>query len=261
MTLIASVRVPDGIVIAADSISAISAGRRFAAKGKTTCPHCGQEHEFDAPIQIPLGPGITSTLPYAQKLWHLWDKYGIGSFGSSLLGNRTMFSILQTFQQEHQGEKDNSPKMIADTLGKYLQDEISKSVDISTLPEKAVVVGFQIVGYHNGQPWTFSVSIGKGIVLHEYTGFGTSVSGDTFVATKLWELKDLAGGQPYLAWSLQDAIDYCTFLIETTAQYQRFANVIPTVGGAIDIGYVLPHNIFKWIKAKPLASMLSEEGK
>ena len=260
MTLIASVRVPDGIAIAADSISTISAGQKISAKGKTTCPHCGKEHDFDAPIQLPVGPGISSTLPYAQKLQHLWRKYGVGSFGSSLVGNRTIFSIIRAFEQEYQGEKENSPRKIADILGKYLQDEISKGVDISTIPKNAFVLGFQIVGYDDSQPWTFSVNIGKEIKVNEWSGFGTSVSGDTSVARKLWELKDMGIVQPYAAWSLQDAIDYCTFLIETTAQYQRFANVIPTVGGEIDIGYVLPQNIFRWVKSKPLASMLSEGG-
>ena len=260
MTLIVSTRVPDGIVIAADSVSSISAMGKLSAKGKTKCPHCGQEHEFSAPIDIPLGPGITSTLPYSQKLQPLWDKYGVGTHGTGVIGGKSVFAIIREFEQHRNGREDL--KTVADGLAKHLQSELKKMPDFDKVPDDMYALGFQIVGYKDGNPLTFTIDVGKKIQVKDWGNFGTTVSGNTFVATKLWELKGLGPQlqQPYQAWSIQDAADYCEFLIETTAKYQRFANVIPTVGGEIDIGLVLLENRFKWIRKKKLASILLEEG-
>ena len=260
VTLIASTRVPDGIIIAADSVSSIMAmGRALSAKGTTKCPHCGQEHEFSAPIQLPMGPGVTSTLPYSQKLQSLWARYGVGTHGSGVLGNRSVFAIIQEF--EHLCQDTDDVEGVADALASHLQSELAKMPDIDKIPDDAYALGFQIVGYKEGNPLTFSVHVGKKRQIKDWGGFGTTVSGNTFVAKKLWELKGLGPQmeQPYPAWSIQDAADYCEFLIETTAKYQRFANVIPTVGGDIDIGLVLPGNRFKWIKRKKLSTILSQE--
>lgn len=262
MTLIASTRVPDGIIIAADSVSSITAmGRALSAKGKTKCPHCGQEHEFSAPIQLPMGPGVTSTLPYSQKLQSLWAKYGLGTHGTGMLGNRSVFAIIQEF--EHQYQDTNDPRKVADALASHLQSEVAKMSDFDKIPNNTYALGFQVVGYKEGSPFTFSVDVGKKTQIKDWGGFGTTVSGNTFVATKLWELKGLGPQmeQPYPAWSVQDAADYCEFLIEITAKYQRFANVIPTVGGEIDIGLVLPGNRFKWMKRKQLSAILTQEDK
>ena len=52
MTLIVSTRVPDGIVIAADSMSTIRMqSPQLSAKGKTKCPNCGKEHDFSAAVE------------------------------------------------------------------------------------------------------------------------------------------------------------------------------------------------------------------
>jgi len=258
MTLIVSTKVPDGIVIAADSVATITAAQQFSAKGKTKCPHCGHDYDFDAPVQIPVGPGVTSTLPYSQKLQDIWAKYGVGTWGSSLIGERTVFAVIRAFQRDREADNNKSLTEIAGMLGDYLHTEIKKHLNVSTIPEGHAALGFQIVGYEDPTPLTISVDIGRKPIARPWKGFGTVVSGDTVVATKLWELKGLgpAMQQPYHAWSLQDAADYCDFLIQTTATYQRFANVIPTVGGEIDIAFVSLDNRFKWIRCKTLASML-----
>lgn len=260
MTLIASTRVPDGIAIAADSISTITMGRKVVAKGKTMCPHCNQEHDFDAPIDLPMGPGITSTLPYAQKLQPILSSYGVGSYGSSILAGKTVFTIIRRFEQQEENEKSHDLLAVADRLGNYLHNEVKKETDVSAIPKDVLVVGCQVVGYHDEKPLTVLVKVGKEISKETKDGFGTTVSGETFVAANLWNLKGLGPHmeQLYPAWSLQDAADYCEFLVDTTAKFERFANRIPTVGGEVDIAYVSPENKFKWIRRKQLASMLMD---
>ena len=50
--------------------------------------------------------------------------------------------------------------------------------------------------------------------------------------------------------TLQDAIDYAIFLIRTTIDYQRFATMVPTVGGDIDVAIITHHGGFQWIQEK-----------
>lgn len=262
MTLIASTRVPDGIVIAADSMSTIRIQPpQLSAKGKTTCPNCGKEHDFSAGIEVPVGEGVSTTLPYSQKLLPLWHKFGVGTHGMGAIGNRSVFACVRYFESVR---KEDGIRETGNKLASYLRNELKKTMgeqEFKKIPKDRYVMGFQIVGYEKGNPISITVDIGKRNLVKEWTGFGATVSGAIYVAKKLWELKGLGPQlhQPYPAWSVQDAVDYCEFLVETTAKYQRFANVIPSVGGEIDVGLVLPSNTFRWIKRKRLTSILLEE--
>lgn len=262
MTLIASVRVPDGIVIAADSMSTIPIQPpKISAKGKTTCPNCGKEHEFSVAIDVPVSQGVSTTLPYSQKLQPLWHNFGVGTHGMGAIGNKSVFACIRHFESSR---KEDSLRKTANKLARYLRNELKITIGekaFNKIPKDKYAMGFQIVGYEGGNPISISVDIGKRNLVKEWTGFGATVSGAIYVATKLWELRGLGPQlqQPYPAWSVQDAVDYCKFLIETTAKYQRFANVIPSVGGEIDIGLVLPSNKFRWIEKKRLTSILLEE--
>lgn len=57
---------------------------------------------------------------------------------------------------------------------------------------------------------------------------------------------------PFQAFSLQDAVEYAEFIIDSTAKAQRFSRELPTVGGAIDIALITPFDDFTWIKRKEL---------
>lgn len=59
-------------------------------------------------------------------------------------------------------------------------------------------------------------------------------------------------------FSMQDAVDYAEFLISMTATAQRFAIMIPTVGGEVDIALVTSYAGFQWIKAKSLTRQLEK---
>jgi hypothetical protein len=79
----------------------------------------------------------------------------------------------------------------------------------------------------------------------------------------MWELgkKDPRRGTTYENFSLQDAIDYAEFLITATAKYQRFTNIIPNVGGEVDIALVTPFGDFSWIRQKELGKILENSSK
>ncbi|MGY3588512.1 hypothetical protein ACVIGB_002529 [Bradyrhizobium sp. USDA 4341] len=52
------------------------------------------------------------------------------------------------------------------------------------------------------------------------------------------------------AMPIQDAIDLATFMVETTIKFVRFNFRAETVGGAIEIAAITKHEGFKWVKRK-----------
>lgn len=56
---------------------------------------------------------------------------------------------------------------------------------------------------------------------------------------------------PWDCLSLQDAIDFNRFAIQTTIEYQRFISTTKTVGGPIDILVIRPQNS-EWVSKKEL---------
>ena len=74
--------------------------------------------------------------------------------------------------------------------------------------------------------------------------------------------KQLQGLEYMIQWgtmTLQDAIDFCTLMIQTTSAIQRFSDGInadpgdiPGVGGSIDVAVITPDKGFVWINKKKL---------
>ncbi len=74
--------------------------------------------------------------------------------------------------------------------------------------------------------------------------------------------KQLRGLEYVIQWgtmTLQDAIDFCTLIIQTTSAIQRFSDgiaadpgSIPGVGGPVDVAVITPDKGFVWINKKSL---------
>ena len=52
-------------------------------------------------------------------------------------------------------------------------------------------------------------------------------------------------------FTLQDAVDFARYAVETTIQTMRFKNVIETVGGNVDILVITPDET-KWLQKADL---------
>ena len=52
-------------------------------------------------------------------------------------------------------------------------------------------------------------------------------------------------------FTLQDAVDFARYAVETTIQTMRFKNVVETVGGDVDILVITPQET-KWLQKKQL---------
>ncbi len=75
----------------------------------------------------------------------------------------------------------------------------------------------------------------------------------------LTQLRQLEYSIQWGTMTLQDAIDFCTLMIETTSAIQRFSDGIaanpgdiPGVGGPIDVAVITPDKGFVWINKKKL---------
>ena len=253
MTLLVSVRVPDGIIVGADSLATISVSRQEKAVRKITCPECGHEHDVEVKFQLPSGG---STLPYALKLIPMFERVAVATTGSYIIGAKTTFSLLAEFEAEHQFK--SIPKL-AKALGAWFHQRLRDAgVKTDEVAEGREIMGFQVSGYEEDGAKTISVKIGKNVTFDEYVDFGVTISGETAVVKQLWQLqRDRPQiGSAYQTWSVLDAVEYVKFAISTTAALQRFSMIAPSVGGDIDIALLTPQRHFRWIQKKPLVDLM-----
>ena len=240
MTLIVSVRTPDGVVVAGDSLLPLP-------RKDSSVPQ--------------------KTFPYGQKIFPFCGKFGIGAFGGAgLLENKSIYSIIRLFEQGLEEipsiQVTDIAKKIGDEIHGFLQQQFKReNTSLDTIPENEAVLGFQVIGYDNTDPKTVEVFLGKTVHCRVQHAFGCTISGSQEVVQAIWGLYETQpeSQPPYPLFSLQDAIDYAEFLIRTTIDHQRFSQAIPSVGGDIDIALVTLFDSFQWIRQKSLGKVL--EGK
>jgi len=267
MSLIVSLRIPDGIVIAADSMSTSHTILKLVAPDiGITCPNCNKkitEQELRVPpIFVPF-----SASSYTQKLFSLYNKYAISSFGEGIINNRSIY-----FHVKHFENIDSMPKDLEDIKNKfinYLENELIVQYPKykTEAPKEWHPIGFHINGYEyiDNKPSgvTYEIFIGRENIIHRRDIIGCTIGGDTKVVMKLWEIgkADQRLIFKYRLFSLQDAVDLSEFLINTTSTFQRFANEVQTVGGEVDIALLHPISGFQWIKRKKLMETLEGRNK
>jgi hypothetical protein len=267
MTLNVSLRVPDGIVIASDSLSTINQPISQTHTVKAKCDSCGSPIEIkDVPVPSVSVPA--SSWPYTQKVYPFLGRFGLAIFGSNFVNNRSMYSHITSMTgrlAEREGEELQIDQVV-DEITQYFRAQLltewqKTSINVDLQPDTWFPFGFHVVGHAknaDNEPVaeTRIVHVGKSPKVEQHQGLGCSVSGDPSVVQKIWQ----GGPVPlYNAFSLQDAIDYAKFLIRTTSDYQRFSGKLPTVGGEIDIALVTSYRGFQWISQKPLYNMLEKE--
>lgn len=264
MTLNISMKVPDGIVLASESLQTIQ-GTITGISLK--CPKCEEDFTISElpmpPIRVPAGSSST-----ANKLYEITKRpnIGIATYGASFLRGQTIESHVRTFEDKEVAGKE-TVKEISDKLLKYFQDLVVKETPISKLPKDFIPVGFQVAGF---DPDTTDARINlvktgkKPMIEPQNVGrFGCTWTGDGRVVSKLWkEDPNIPIPKPqYGLMTLQDAIDYAVFLIRTTIEYQTFATMIPTCGGEIDILVITYGKGLEWIQRKKLTGEFPTEPK
>jgi len=258
MSLVISLRVPDGIVVAADSLSTAQNILNVVARDEKS----GKE------IELPPIPFPFSASSYTQKLFSILDKYALCTFGQGIINNKSIFYHVKEFENSIEKLK-NKPKNLTQVLNrftKYIESELLCQFPNykKEAPDNWLPIGFHLNGYEKKNNRLIGVTyvafIGNKNRINKKEGIGCTFGGEGKVVQKFWEIgKENPKLQfKYNLFSLQDAIDFSKFLIQSTSTFQRFANEVSIVGGEIDIALLTPFHGFQWIKRKSLMKKLEE---
>lgn len=256
MTLVVSLRIADGVVISADSLQTTVGTIQPELKDfKVKSPRTGEEIVVPQvklpPINIP-----SSTSSFAQKLFPFKKKYGIAIFGSNIINGRTIYNHIKVLESSLT-DTELTLMEVGEKIKGYFENEVSNQLKTIPNPPPSLF-GLQIAGFKNGKDitgTTLEYNFGRTTTFNEHKSIGCTVSGDNFIAAKIFEAQQ-RNPINFGAFSLQDGIDFCKFMTNATADYQRFANMIPTVGGAVDIALITEYAGFKWISSKELTKIL-----
>lgn len=232
MTIIVGVATPDGIVMAADS--------------RTT----------SYPDGIATNARHRILSDSAEKLFSICDRFGVATFGQAFIGSKTIGGHMDEFIVSVQGDPPATIDDLADGLGTFFHDRyVAWRHDAGQPwdPSEPAQLGFLIAGYDDK-------GIGHVKEVHvpgpskPETGIDTTVLGLAYRGQEDVIHRLLAG----VDWgalaasplnpdaglieelnkieyriiypvTLQDGIDFATFLIRTTVDMQRFSDGL--VGG------------------------------
>lgn len=267
MTIAISMKVNDGVVLAADSASTIM-GRDPSGLTGVMNIYTNANKIFNLRKGLPIG-AIT---------------WGSGSIGQSSISTLAKdFRDLLTKDEKWKIDPGNySVEDVANKFKKFIFDEnyINEFKDWKEKP----ALGFMIVGYSSGQPlaeeWKIDIENGEcknpyimrkqheiGLtwngepeaITRLYLGFGTTLptilKGAGIEDSKIQNIIDqctqgLMVPMVLPPMPIQDAIELAKFLVETTIQFSKFAPGAPTVGGPIEIAAITKHEGFKWVQRK-----------
>jgi hypothetical protein len=247
MSIAIAIAVSDGIALAAETQTTWS--RTIdSAKEKDT----GREVVLELPLQVPVGWS-----KMARKLFKITIggvDYALATAGAALINKKTPYSIFKHLEVSYSGppEFDSVLTHLLDGMKEQMRQHHGVS-DLTHAPILVVDIIFArfadqdvskpIVAnnvVYSGQPTI------KGITTHtgdfrrwanadsNHYG-GCWVGGTEFIShiviNKNPDLPQISG--QYELMTLADAVDYTTFLVRFTCDFQRFAIMVPDVGRPI----------------------------
>lgn len=258
MTLTVSLRIQDGIVIAADSLSTSMSQKQINVEMEVACPECGHNHMV-GPHPVGQVNVPATTFSSAQKIFPFLGKFGVATFGMGSLAGKTMHFAMRQLEGQIEKEEVKGVLDAAERIGKRAHELLNKQLpDLDKASDEWFAVGFQVVGYDDEEAKTIILHVGKEPRMNEIAGDGCTAVPEQRLVSSLFGLygKHPEDNPAFASFALQDAINYSEFLIGSVAAYQQFGQTMPGVGGEIDIGLVTPFDAFKWIKQKPLTKIL-----
>lgn len=272
MTIAISLKVNDGVVLAADSATSLM-GK--APDGRM---------------------GVINVYNNANKVFNLRKGLPIGAltWGSGSVGIASISTLVKDLRQRFAGHDNNYPSWVinpndynilsvATKLKEFIFDELYVK-SFQDWPQKPFL-GFAVSGYSSGQVMAeeYQIEIKNGECIGPFPmrpkgDCGVTWSGEPEAISRLilgfssnlpnilennFKVpKDQIGNAmpiiqqqltvPFVmpAMPIQDAIDLAEFLVDLTIKYSRFSPGAPTVGGPIEIAAITKHEGFKWVQRK-----------
>ena len=252
MTICASVKVRDGIVLGTDSMAQI----------------LGQDQHGNR--------ALIKTYSNARKLFHIRKLHiGVMTYGIGNLGPRSIQGCVREFSSAYSGEPD------AESVVKELYEFFSKAYQDEFGDTPGAPLGFFVAGVTSGQPfpeeWEFLLPRDREArQVRPPDQFGASWRGTDLPFTRLYKgfdprtveaLKKLGVAEAvidkavkgfestvvYDGMPLQDAINFVVFILQTTLRLAAFELGPASCGGPLQVATILPETGFEWVQEPTLA--------
>lgn len=231
MSLVVTVYVPSGIVMAADSRMSVLRSEQRGEGEQTT--------RFQQ--QLVLSDN-------AYKIVELRSVgVGISAYDAAIIDNQPVDSHVYRFEEEAINPGDDVVT-VAEKFLSYFQTKFPglgigfHAAGYRT--EGKASVAYVLVGHTVREPNVRRVNVSE----EGKVQFGITRAGDTLIANRLIDPNYLP---LFPAMPLQDAVDYAIHLIRTTIDTMRFEPRFPSVGGPIDVLVVRPDGM-RWVQRKEL---------
>ena len=273
MSIVACVKVYDGIVIGAESMTMLLAN--VAAPG---APHA----QHQQPMHI-------KSYSNAQKIFRIAQQnVGVLTYGGGNIGNRSMASFVHEFSQNESGlpgDADRSVQAVANRLLAHMRSYYDPAFGALPEPQRPVI-GFYVAGYspapdqHLGSEWEFVLpqaqastparpgdTVGaswRGIgIPFTRLFFGVDPRTDQILAglglnqAAIAQFRQLAALQlqsrvAFDGMPLEDAVGFCKFIIDTTIGMATYEIGNPSCGGPVNIA-VITRSSFRWVSEPRLS--------
>jgi len=270
MSIVVAVKVPEGLVLAADSASTLE-----ITQGDRT--------------------GVAMIYSNANKLMQLKDyPVGVATWGAGTLGARTVISFVEEFENElgsyRRVKNEVSVEGIARKLKDFLLQQFAKQgLDRPPEPQQPKI-GILVGGYSAGQ--FFSEHFVFNVPQGEFTDarpnlssgqpdFGANWYGATDAIVRLHFGRDehvldilkrlgiaddvvsrameimkteIQYPVPFNAMPLRDAIAYADYVVSVVIGRFRFVIGAPLCGGPVDIAAIKKKEGFNWVKRKGIGA-------
>jgi hypothetical protein len=231
MSLVVTVYVPSGIVMAADS--------------RMTVLRSEEREEGDQKLKVQQQIVLSDNAYKVVALPTIG--VGISVYDAGVIKNQPVDSHVHRFEEEAVSPEDDvvscGEKFLSFFQTNYPNSPVGFHVAGYRL-EKRASVPFVYVGHTTKQEGVRRVNIND----QGKVQYGILRSGDIQVVNRLIEKTQLP---LFAAMPLQDAVDYAVHLIRTTIDTMRFEPRFPGVGGAIDVLAVTPTEM-QWVQRKEL---------
>ncbi len=255
MSLCIATSVPDGIVLASDTLQTM--GGIQSQQVGLQCTTCKSESHITINIPIPFG-----TFPTTKKQHHLhiskndkdWS-LGLLHAGALNIGTIRMSKLIRDFETTI--KISDRMETIATNLKDLLEKTILTELKLAKLQDYNEAINIILVGYDRNdenKQKKFIIQLNKStpsIATHH--AFGAAWIGRAEIPSLFNDQKTMSqfGMESinllFNSMNIQDAIDYNRFLINTVIGYQKLAPMTPDVGGEIEIGILCLGKSYTWI--------------
>jgi hypothetical protein len=265
MTVAISLKVNDGIVLAADSATTML--------------------NFDPVTGHPVASYVYNN---ANKVFNLFKGLPVGliMWGLGSIGRSSISTLVKDFRDEYSAKINPDSytiESIAKDFKRFIYDSRVASYPAS-VGRDSYILGFTVAGYstneHFAEEWRIDIT-GNGCAdpypVRPKEASGVAWNGESealfrFIrgysqflpnvltmvgidAAKSTEIithcnNNLLAPLIVDAMPIQDAIDLAVFLVNVTIGYSKFTPGAQTVGGPIEVATITRHEHYKWIKRK-----------